>query len=70
MNSNSKIIEGIRRKAMADDKNNRGNPDRLRININEDWEIDYWTKKLGVSREKLTELVRQHGDSAEKYVKP
>jgi hypothetical protein len=50
---------------MADDKSNRGNPDRLRISLNEEREINYWIKELGVSREKLIRLVRQHGDSAE-----
>jgi hypothetical protein len=49
---------------MADDKSNRGNPDRLRINPNEDWEVTYWAKELGITREKLIELVRKHGDSA------
>jgi hypothetical protein len=49
---------------MADDKSNRGNPDRLRINLNEDWEVSYWAKELGITHEKLIELVRKHGDSA------
>jgi hypothetical protein len=50
---------------MADDKSDRGNPDRLRISLGEEWEVNYWTQKLGVSREKLTELVRKYGDSVE-----
>jgi uncharacterized protein DUF3606 len=50
---------------MADDKSDHGNPDRLRITLNEEWEVNYWTQKLGVSRERLHELVRKHGDSAE-----
>jgi hypothetical protein len=50
---------------MDDDKSDRGNPDRLRISLNEEWEVNYWTQKLGVSRERLNELVRKHGDSAE-----
>jgi hypothetical protein len=50
---------------MVDDKSDRGNPDRLRISLNEEWEVNFWTQKLGVSRERLNELVRKHGDSAE-----
>jgi hypothetical protein len=50
---------------MADDKSNRGEPDRSRINLNEDYEVKYWTNALGVSRERLEQLVQQHGNSAE-----
>jgi hypothetical protein len=50
---------------MADDKSNRGEPDRSRININEDYEVRYWTQALGVSRERLEELVKRHGSSAD-----
>jgi hypothetical protein len=50
---------------MADDKSNRGNPNGLRISLSEEWDVNYWTQKLGVSRERLTELVRKHGDSVE-----
>lgn len=51
---------------MADDKNIRGGQDRSRINLNEDYEVRYWTEALGVSRERLEELVREHGSSADK----
>lgn len=30
-----------------------------------DYEVRYWTKALGVSRERLEALVREHGVSAE-----
>jgi hypothetical protein len=36
---------------MSDDKKNTGSPDRDRINVNEDYEVQYWTKALGVSAE-------------------
>jgi Protein of unknown function (DUF3606) len=36
-------------------------PDRIRINVNEPYELEYWTKELGVSDAKLKELVKQHG---------
>jgi hypothetical protein len=48
-----------------DDKNNRGFQDRSRINLNEDYEIRYWTEALGVSVEKLREIVGKVGSSAE-----
>jgi hypothetical protein len=51
---------------MADDTNARGGQDRNRINMNEDYEVQYWTEALGVSKERLGELVREHGNSAEK----
>lgn len=47
-----------------DSKQNRGQPDRSRINTSEPWEIQYWTKKFGVSPEKLKETVQQVGASA------
>jgi hypothetical protein len=51
---------------MADDTSKRGGADRTRINLNEDYEVRYWTKALGVTEERLRELVREHGNSAEK----
>lgn len=35
-----------------------------RININEPQEITYWTKALGVPKEKLIETVEKYGNSA------
>ena len=32
---------------MADDLSKRGQPDRSKINMNEDFEVRYWTKQLG-----------------------
>lgn len=46
---------------MSDDKTNRGPADRTRINVNEDYEIAYWTKELGVTEERLRQLVKDHG---------
>jgi hypothetical protein len=50
---------------MADDKRLRAPRDAARINVNEDYEVQYWTKELGVSKERLQELVRDHGVSAD-----
>jgi len=46
---------------MADNKDDRGKSDRDRINIHEDYEIAYWTKHFGVSKDKLIEAVKAVG---------
>jgi hypothetical protein len=50
---------------MADDKTNRGPRDRTRIAMGEDYEVDYWTGKFGVSRERLQQAVDAAGNSAD-----
>ena len=50
---------------MSDNKKNVGSPDRKLIAMNEEYEVSYWTQALGVSRERLQQLVNQHGNSAE-----
>jgi len=50
---------------MADDKTNRGPQDRTRIAMGEDYEVDYWTGKFGVTRERLQQAVDAVGTSAE-----
>ena len=49
---------------MADDLKNRGPADASKINVHESWEVEYWTHKFGVTREKLEEAVRAVGTSA------
>jgi Protein of unknown function (DUF3606) len=34
---------------MPDDKKKTGSPDRDRINVNEDYELRDWSKRLGVT---------------------
>lgn len=46
---------------MADDRILRGPRDRQRINLSEDYEVTYWSKKWDVSREQLAEAVRKAG---------
>lgn len=48
---------------MADDLNQRGQQDRSRINMNEPWEVKYWTKELGVTQDELARIVRVAGNS-------
>jgi len=49
---------------MPDDKNKRGRQDRNRINMNEDYEVRYWSQKFGVTKEELKAAVRRAGNSA------
>ena len=49
---------------MADDKRNTGRPDRDRINIEEAYEIQYWSEKFGVSIEELAAAVKKVGPMA------
>ncbi|WP_315385910.1 DUF3606 domain-containing protein [uncultured Stenotrophomonas sp.] len=49
---------------MTDDKSKTGGPDRDRINVNEDYELQYWTKALGVSADELREAVKAVGPTA------
>lgn len=49
---------------MADDKTQAGGQDRKRIDINEDYELQDWSKKFGVSTEQLKEAVKAVGPMA------
>ncbi|MFD0766462.1 DUF3606 domain-containing protein [Mucilaginibacter lutimaris] len=46
-----------------DSKQNVGSPDRDRINVNEDYELQYWSEKFNVSRNRLKEAVQAVGTS-------
>jgi hypothetical protein len=46
---------------MSDDLKNRGPNDRSRINVNEPWEVQYWTKELGVTEQQLRDAVSKVG---------
>jgi hypothetical protein len=57
---------------MSDDKSKAGGQDRTRINVNEDYEVEYWAKRLGVSKERLKAAVSAVGTQAlavEKFIK-
>jgi 3-oxoacyl-[acyl-carrier-protein] synthase III len=47
-----------------DDLKKKGSQDRSKINMHEDYEVKYWTKELGVSKEKLQNAVDKVGNSA------
>ena len=50
---------------MTDNLQDRGPPDRSRINLSEDWECRYWSEQFGVTVEQLEEAVKQVGPSVE-----
>jgi len=50
---------------MSDDKKIRGPADAKRINLNEDYEVLYWTTELEVTEDKLRETVKKVGVMAD-----
>lgn len=49
---------------MADNLGTTGQQDRERINVNQEHEVAYWTKALGVTKERLREAVDKAGPLA------
>lgn len=50
---------------MADDKNARGPQDSSRIAMGEDYEVEYWMDKFGVTRDQLQKAVDAVGNGAD-----
>ncbi|UPG88222.1 DUF3606 domain-containing protein [Luteibacter aegosomaticola] len=50
---------------MSDDTKKRGPADAKRINVKEDYELEYWTRALGVSPEQLRRAVQRVGPMAD-----
>lgn len=48
---------------MSDNKNIRGPQDANRINVNEDYEVQYWTERFGISSDELRDAVMKAGTS-------
>jgi hypothetical protein len=49
---------------MSDDRKKKGQPDRNRIDVNEGYELRYWTNELGVSPDELKSAVEKLAASA------
>ncbi|HEY4076551.1 MAG TPA: DUF3606 domain-containing protein [Rhizomicrobium sp.] len=49
---------------MTDDKTQAGGPDRARINRDEDYEVQDWSAKFGVSKERLLAAIDKVGPVA------
>ena len=49
---------------MSDDTSKRDPRDSSRINMNEDYEVRYWSEKFGITKQELSEAVRRAGSMA------
>jgi len=48
---------------MSDDKTNRGEPDRSRVAGSEDYEVQYFAEKHGISVDQARGLIAMHGNN-------
>ncbi|MBZ9660846.1 DUF3606 domain-containing protein [Mesorhizobium sp. ESP-6-4] len=51
---------------MADDKSKRGATDRRQVSGGEGYEVNYFARKHGISREQAEALIKQVGNDREK----
>ena len=51
---------------MADDKNKRGAADRRQVAGGEGYEVRYFARKHGISRDQAEKLIKQVGNDREK----
>lgn len=58
---------------MSDDKNKTDYRDRAQVNGNEAYELEYWSKKWGISIEELKNAIKKSGSNSvsklEEYLK-
>lgn len=54
---------------MSDNLKIRQPQDKNFINVHEEWEVEYWTKALGVTKSLLITAVKAVGTSTEKVKK-
>ncbi|MER9702174.1 DUF3606 domain-containing protein [Mesorhizobium sp. M0146] len=50
---------------MADDKSKRDFRDRDRVSADEDYEVEYFAKKAGITPQQVRELIAKHGNQRE-----
>lgn len=48
---------------MSDDLSKKRPQDAAKVNVNETWELEYWSKKFGVTKERLKAAVKAVGTS-------
>ena len=49
---------------MPDDLTKKGPPDRTKVNVHEDWEVEWWCKTWRVTKAELLAAVKAKGVSA------
>jgi len=54
---------------MSDNTALRSGQDATRINLDQDYEVTYWTKELGVTADELREAVKTAGSSTVEKVR-
>ena len=54
----------LRRERDMDSLTRRTKPDRSKINMHQAWELDHWTRELGVSKSELQRVIDKVGNSA------
>ncbi|BCM19278.1 DUF3606 domain-containing protein [Mesorhizobium sp. J8] len=50
---------------MADDKTKRDFRDRDRVSANDDYEVEYFAQKVGLTVQQVRELIKKHGNDRE-----
>jgi hypothetical protein len=50
---------------MTDDLSKKAPQDKSKVNVNESWEMKWWTKALNTTEEKLKDAVKTVGTSVE-----
>ena len=58
------VWAGDSQPAMSDDKTKTGPADKSKVNVHEDYEVRYWSKKWGVTADQLKAAVKAVGFSA------
>ena len=48
---------------MADDKKKRGGSDRSKVAGSEPYEVEYFARKHGISKQETLDLIKKHGNS-------
>lgn len=49
---------------MSDDLSKKRPQDATKVNVNESWELNYWSEKFGVTKDQLKNAVKAVGTSA------
>jgi hypothetical protein len=48
---------------MADDKTKQGKQDRSRVSAEQGYEVEYFARKHGITKEQAEKLIKEHGSN-------